>query len=123
MSIARRLRLVAVVLLATPLALVAQGTHKNLTGLPMYPTLTNGTQYPASQTQEGKFQIYTAETKDALDIVESWYRRALPKAKEARDDNNLTHGIVLTNGKDKVLVYQLGKSKGSVVELQKYVGS
>jgi hypothetical protein len=28
---------------------------------------------------------------------------------------------VLTNGKDKVLVYQLGKISGAVIELQKYV--
>lgn len=110
-------------LAGTPGVLTAQGNNKNLTGLPMYPTLTNGTQYPASRTKEGNFLIYTAESRDALETVEAWYRRALPKAKETRDDNSLTHGIVLTNGRDKVLVYQLGKSKGSVVELQKYEGS
>lgn len=110
-------------LAGTPSVLAAQGNHKNLTGLPMYPTLTSGTQYPASRTKEGNFLIFTAQSRDAVEMVEAWYRRALPKAKETRDDNSLTHGIVLTNGRDKVLVYQLGESKGTVVELQKYEGS
>lgn len=101
-------------------SLSAQGNQKNETGLPMYPTLTNGSQYPVSQTKDGKFLIYTAQTKDALGVVEAWYRRALPKARESADENGLTKGIVLKNGKDKVLVYQLGRMKGAVVELQKY---
>lgn len=33
-----------------------------------------------------------------------------------------TYGIELRNGKDKVLVYRLGKAKGSVMELQQYEG-
>jgi hypothetical protein len=103
-------------------SLTAQGNRTNETGLPMYPTLTTGSQYPVSQTKEGKFLIYTAQTKDAIDMVEAWYRRALPHASESTDDSGITKGIVLTNGKDKVLIYQLGKMKGAVVELQKFAG-
>jgi hypothetical protein len=110
-------------LLAASSTAAAQANQKNLTGLPMYPKLFTGTQYPASQTNEGKYLIYTAQSPDALETVEAWYRHALPKATETRDDNNLTHGIVLKNGKDKVLVYRLGHSKSAVVELQKYEGS
>lgn len=107
-------------LMAAPRAASAQSNQENKTGLPMYPTLFNGTQYPVSQTKEGRFLIYTAQTRDPLDAVEAWYRHALPKATESKDDNNLTHGIVLRSGKDKVLVYRLGNSKGAVVELQKF---
>lgn len=109
-------------LIVTSSSATAQANNKNQTGLPMYPALLNGTQYPASQTKEGKFLIYTAQSKDPLETVEAWYRHALPKATETRDDNRLTHGIVLHNGRDKVLVYRLGNSKGAVVELQKFVG-
>lgn len=110
-------------LMASSSAAAAQANQKNLTGLPAYPQLFNGTQYPASQTSKGRYLIYTAQSTDALETVEAWYRHALPKATEAKDDNNLTHGIVLTNGKDKVLVYRLGNSKSAVVELQKFAGS
>ncbi len=45
-----------------------------------------------------------------------------PQAKETKDENQLTRGIVLKNGNDKVLVYQLLQSAGTVIELQKRVG-
>ena len=48
-----------------------------------------------------------AHSRDSKEVVEAWYRHALPQAKETKDDNQLTHGIVLKNGNDKVLVYQL----------------
>jgi hypothetical protein len=90
----------------------------NETGLPLYPNTNTGTQYPPSPAG---YAIYTCQSPDTLAAVEEWYRHALPKAKETQDNNQLTHGIVLTNGKDKVLVYQLGKSPKAVIELQKYV--
>ncbi|HMI56506.1 MAG TPA: hypothetical protein VK511_00520 [Gemmatimonadaceae bacterium] len=106
-----------------PSALFAQN-NPNTTGLPMYPHLTTGSEYPAVKTKAGNYKIYTAQSSDAIATVEAWYRHALPKAVETKDDNALTHGIVLTMGKDKVLVYTLGKNgKAAVVELQKYLGS
>jgi hypothetical protein len=108
--------LAAVVLLGAPTPTLAQ--NGNETGLPLYPKTTTGKQYPPNP--EG-YSIYTAQSSDTLAAVEEWYRHALPKAKETEDNNQLTHGIVLTNGKDKVLVYQLGKISGAVIELQKYV--
>ena len=107
-----------------PSALAAQHNNPNTTGLPMYPHLTTGSEYPSVKTKAGNYKIYTAQSSDAIATVEAWYRHALPKAVETRDDNALTHGIVLTMGKDKVLVYTLGKNgKAAVVELQKYLGS
>ena len=106
-----------------PSALLAQN-NPNTTGLPMYPHLTTGSEYPSVKTKAGNYKIYTAQSSDAIATVEAWYRHALPKAVERKDDNALTHGIVLTMGKDKVLVYTLGKNgKAAVVELQKYLGS
>jgi hypothetical protein len=110
------LLLAALVVLVATIPLLAQ--NGNQTGLPLYPKNDTGTQYPPNP--EG-YSIYTAHSSDSLATVEDWYRHALPKAKETHDDNQLTHGIVLESGKDKVLVYQLGKSQGAVIELQKYV--
>ena len=108
--------------LALPVALVAQQNQRNETGLPLYPGVTTGSQYPPMQTKDGRYAIYTAQSRDSREVVEAWYRRALPQAKETKDENQLTHGIVLKNGNDKVLVYQLLQTPGTVIELQKHVG-
>ncbi len=98
-------------LLALPTSLVAQQNQPNATGLPLYPGVTTGTQYPPTQAEDGRYAIYTAHSRDSKEAVEGWYRRALPQAKETKDENQLTHGIVLRNGNDKVLVYQLLQSR------------
>jgi hypothetical protein len=108
-------------LLWRPVQILAQGNKPNETGLPLYPKATTGTQYQAPPDAHPAYLIYTAQSSDLLEVVEDWYRQALPQAKETKDDNPLTHGIVLTKGEDKVLVYQLCKSKGAVIELQKFV--
>lgn len=95
--------------------------NRNETGLPLYPGATTGSQYPPMQIKGRWYAIYTAQSRDSLAVVEAWYRHALPQAKETKDEDQLTHGIVLTNGNDKVLVYQLGKLAATVIELQKYV--
>lgn len=112
----------AIAWLTAPNSLVAQQNQPNGTGLPLYPGVTTGTQYPPTQTKDGRYAIYTAHSRDSREVVEAWYRRALPQAKESKDENQLTHGIVLKNGNDKVLVYQLLQSAGTVIELQKHVG-
>ncbi|MEO6209345.1 MAG: hypothetical protein ABIQ10_04375 [Gemmatimonadaceae bacterium] len=110
-------------LATVPSALLAQNTP-NTFGLPMYPHLTTGSEYPSVKTKAGNYKIYTAQSSDAIAVVAAWYCHALPKAGETRDDNALTHGIVLTMGKDKVLVYTLGKNgRAAIVELQKRLGS
>jgi hypothetical protein len=119
--LATTVMLVIAGILWLPIRIVAQGNKPNETGLPLYPKANTGTQYQASRDEHPAYLIYTAQSSDSLEAVEDWYRHALPQAKETKDDNQLTHGIVLTKGKDKVLVYQLGKSKGAVIELQKFV--
>lgn len=127
LSLIRRLFAATAIVAAFALSsspLAAQENAPNTTGLPMYPKLTTGSEYPSMKTKAGNYKIYTAQSSDAIAVVEAWYRHALPKAVETRDDNALTHGIVLTMGKDKVLVYTLGKNGTvAVVELQKYMGS
>jgi hypothetical protein len=110
-------------LVALPISLVAQHNQPNETGLPLYPGVNTGSQYPPMQTKDGRYAIYTAQSRDSREVVEAWYRRALPQAKETKDENQLTHGIVLTNGNDKVLVYRLLQRSGTVIELQKHVGN
>ena len=51
----------------------------------------------------------TLQHRSSLVVFEACYQHALPRAKEANDENQLTHGIVLTNRNDRVLVYQLDK--------------
>ena len=104
-------------------SLAAQENAPNTTGLPMYPKLTNGSEYPSVIIKTAHYKVYTAGSPDPVAVVEDWYRKSLPHAVETKDDNSFTHGIILTVGKDKVLVYSLGKSKSAVVELQKYMGS
>jgi hypothetical protein len=118
--LAMAVMLVIVGTLCFPVRIVAQGNKPNETGLPLYPKSNTGTQYQAPPNDHPAYSIYTAQTSESLEVVEDWYRHALPQAKEKKDDNQLTHGIVLTTGKDKVLVYQLGKSKGTVIELHKF---
>jgi hypothetical protein len=102
--------------------LVAQTIDPNDTGLPTYPHFTQGRAYQQPQRDSGRtYHVYTAGTGDDLATVEAWYRHALPGAKETAVDNSFTHGIVLTAGNNKVQVYQLGKSQGSVVELWKFL--
>jgi hypothetical protein len=111
-----------VALAMLPSTLAAQHNNPNTTGLPMYPHLTTGSEYPSLKTNEGTFKIYTAQSVDELSVVEDWYRHALKSPVETKDDSGVTHGIKLRVGKNRVLVYQLGKTKGSVVELQQYLG-
>jgi hypothetical protein len=96
-------------LVGLPSRILAQQNNRNETGLPLYPHVTTGSQYPAMQTKGRWYTIYTAQSSDSLADVEAWYRHALPQAKETKDENQLTHGSVLTNRNDKVLVYRLGK--------------
>lgn len=126
LSLIRRLFAATAVFAAFALSsssLAAQENAPNTTGLPMYPKLTTGSEYPSVKTKTGHFRIYTAQSADPVAVVEAWYRKSLPHAVETKDDNSLTHGIILTVGKDKVLVYSLGNLKTAVVELQKYMGS
>jgi hypothetical protein len=105
-----------------PATLAAQQNNPNTTGLPLYAKINTGSEYPSVKEASGHYKVYTAQSPDPIATVEAWYRKALPKAVETKDDNQLTKGIVLTVGKDKVLIYNLGGGKASILELQKYIG-
>lgn len=95
----------------------------NKTGLPLYTHTIMGTQYDVFQDRTDKhwYTSYTAVvSSDSLEIVEAWYRRALPRATETTYVDGGRHGIQLRNGNDRVLVYKLGKNPGAVIELYKY---
>ena len=51
-------------LVALP-SLMAQQNQPNGTGLPLYPGVTTGTQYPAKQGKDGRYAIYTAHSRDS----------------------------------------------------------
>lgn len=103
--------------------LAAQATRANTTGLPMYPHLTNGSQYaePIKSFDGRYYLIYTAWSDDPIADVEAWYRHTWPSATESPFKNDLQPGIELTNGNDKVRVHLVGKLKGAQVELMKFV--
>lgn len=107
--------------LGAPLA--AQTNSANTTGLPMYPHLTNGSQYtdPIKSFDGRYYLIYTAWSDDPIADVEAWYRHTWSSAKETPYNNKLMPGIELTSGNDKVRVHLVGKLKGAQVELLKFV--
>jgi hypothetical protein len=111
----------AAMFLSCPLA--AQTNNGNATGLPMYPHLTNGSQYPNPiKSFDGRYYlIYTAWSDDAIADVEGWYRRTLSSAKETPYKDQLGSGIELKSGNDKVRIHLVGKVKGAQVELMKFV--
>jgi hypothetical protein len=109
---------------ASASALPAQARNQpNKTGLPLYTHTIMGTQYDAAQDRGDKhwYTSYTAiVSSDSLEIVEAWYRHALPRATETAYVDGGRRGIEFTNGKDRVLVYKLGNNPGAVIELYKY---
>lgn len=111
-----------VALALAPSALAAQQNKPNTTGLPLYAKVTMGSEYPAVKEETGTYKVYTAQTSDPIATVEAWYRHALPKAVERKEDSEHTKFIVLTVGKDIVLIYNLASGHTTIIKLQKYIG-
>jgi hypothetical protein len=98
----------------------------NLTGLPLYPNLTSAQMDGVTKTDAmGHWCMrFAAETFDALDLVEAWYRKALPLASETdlnHDERyhsyvNLT-GIKLAVGIDSVTVFRAADQSHTSIEL------
>lgn len=123
-SIGMLLTAIALSMVGAASALEAQARNQpNTTGLPLYVHSIMGTQYGEYRDRADKhwYTSYTAVvSSDSLEVVETWYRRALPKAIETPYVDGGRHGIRLTNGKDRVLVYKLGRNPGAMIELYKY---
>jgi hypothetical protein len=100
----------------------------NLTGLPLYPNLTSAQMDGVTKTDAmGHWCMrFAAETFDSLDLVQDWYRRALPAASETdlnHDEryNGYTSliGIKLAFGIDSVTVFRAANQSHTSIELFK----
>jgi hypothetical protein len=122
---ARRLVAAATTLVAIALApstLAAQQNSPNTTGLPLYAKVTTGSEYPSVKEETGTYKVYTALSSDPIATIEAWYRHALPKAVQMKDDTQPSKLIVLKIGKDIVLIYSLADGNSTIVKLHKYLG-
>jgi hypothetical protein len=100
----------------------------NLTGLPVYPRLAAARMDSVAKTDAlGHWCTrFSAETNDALDVVEEWYRRALARASETDLNHDERYknfpqlsGIKLALGVDSVTVYKAANQSRTSIELFK----
>jgi len=98
----------------------------NLTGLPVYPNLSDAEMDNAAKTDAlGHWCIrFAAETFDGLDVVEAWYRKALVHATETdlnhderyKNYENLS-GTKFALGVDSVTVFRTANRPTTTIEL------
>jgi hypothetical protein len=109
---------------AAPIA-YAQDAY-NLTGLPLYPNLTSVQMDSVTRTDAlGHWCMrFAAETFDSLDLVEDWYRKALPRASETDLNHDERYngyfklsGIKLGIGIDSVTVFRAANQSHTSIEL------
>jgi hypothetical protein len=118
--------------LATSLSLLstagtAADIEQNTTGLPTYPHLHRGLMDPVARNTLGRqCTHYAAESGDPLEMVEAWYRKALPGAVESNVNENSIYGtyfkltgIRLTLGSDFLTVYRTPAGVSTSIELFK----
>jgi hypothetical protein len=85
---------VTVAALATGLSLLpaaspAADVEQNTTGLPTYPHMRRGLMDSVPRNTLGRqCTHYAAESGDPLEMVEAWYRKALPGAVESNVNDN-----------------------------------
>ena len=100
----------------------------NLTGLPVYPYLTNADMDSVARTDTmGHWCArFTAQASAPLEVVEEWYRKALVKASETNLRNDQRYrdyadlsGIKLAIGVDYVTVFRVGNQSTTSIELFK----
>ncbi|MDQ2991928.1 MAG: hypothetical protein M3R30_03775 [Candidatus Eremiobacteraeota bacterium] len=98
---------------------------QNVTGLPIYPNMTDAVTLPAMGRDDGTYSEYGAKSTDALDGVEGWYRAHLTGATETVKESSFEHGIeFVLPSKDLVDVYndKTGDAGVVTVKLLKYTG-
>jgi hypothetical protein len=123
---------VTVAALATGLSLLptaspAADIEQNTTGLPTYPHLRRGLMDSVPRNTLGRqCTHYAAESGDPLEMVEAWYRKALPGAVESNVNDNSIYGsyfkltgIRLTRGNDFLTVYRIPSGMSTSIELFK----
>jgi hypothetical protein len=98
----------------------------NVTGLPAYPNLSRAKMDAVARTDTlGHWCTrFAAETFDRLDVVETWYRKALVNASETDLNNDERYkgypklsGIKLALGIDYVTVYTIANQSTTTIEL------
>jgi hypothetical protein len=101
---------------------------QNLTGLPVFPSLSKAAMDTVSKTDTlGRWcSRFAAETSYPLDKVEAWYRKALVNASETNlaDDDKYKplpglNGIKLALGIDYVTLFRVAGQAGTSIELFK----
>ena len=127
MSHRRRLCTIVPLFFIAAAAAAAQEAY-NLTGLPLYPNLTSVQMDNVTRTDAmGHLCMrFAAESFDSLDIVEDWYRKALPTASETDLNHDERYnayfklsGIKLGFGIDSVTVFRAGNQSHTTIELFK----
>jgi hypothetical protein len=117
--------LLALSLLAAAASAPAEDVY-NLTGLPAYPRLSRAKMDNVTRTDAlgHRCTRFAAETFDSLEMVETWYRKALVGASETdlnHDERykiyNGLSGIKLAVGVDSVTVYKTANQSTTSIEL------
>jgi hypothetical protein len=105
---------------------LAVETVINPTGLPTYPNLNHAKMDSVARTDKlGHWcNRFAADTSDALDVVEAWYRKALVSASETDLNNDETYknyfkltGVKLAVGIDYVTVFRTADQSRTSIEL------
>lgn len=105
--------------------------EKNTTGLPTYPHLRRAVMDSVSRTTLGRqCTHFAADSGDPLEVVEEWYRKALPGALESDVNQDSIYGsyfkltgIRLTQGNDFLTVYRTANGASTSIELFRCQGS
>jgi hypothetical protein len=109
------------------LGMAADDIDPNMTGLPTYPHVRRAVMDAVARNTLGRqCTHYAAESSDSLEIVEAWYRNALPGAVETDVNQNSIYGsyfkltgIRLTRGDDFLTVYRMPDGASTSIELFK----
>ena len=105
----------------------AADIEANTTGLPTYPRLRHAVMDPVLRSTLGRqCTHFVAESGDPLEVVEAWYRKALPAAVETDVNADPIYGryfkltgIRLTQGSDFLTVYRAANGRLTSIELFK----
>lgn len=117
----------ALYLIVLPVRGPAADGDQNTTGLPTYPHLRRAIMDAVSRNTLGhQCTHFAADSGDPLEMVEAWYRKALPGAVESDVNQDSIYGgyfkltgIKLTKGSDFLTVYRTDSSTSTSIELFK----
>jgi hypothetical protein len=111
----------------SPIPSPAADVVQNTTGLPTYPHLRRAIMDSVSRNTLGhQCTHFAADSGDPLEVVEAWYRKALPGAVESDVNQDSIYGsyfkltgIKLTKGSDFLTVYRTVNGTSTSIELFK----